>query len=85
MFSPAQLASGDLSTGARTLIASTGERTFGLAFNAHDAGLPIAPTMVSASAASHSARAPRAMAPQRAAPPEVHVGDGSRPGSVLRR
>lgn len=85
MFSPAQLASGDLSTPARTLRASTGERTFGIAFNAHDSALPIASTLASASRASSAARVPRAMQLHRAAPPTVHVRDGSRPGHVLRR
>jgi sugar lactone lactonase YvrE len=85
MYSPAQQASGDLSVPARTLTSSTGERTFGLAFNAHDAALPIASTLVSASSASRTARVPRAMSARRAAPPTVHVRDGSRPGQVLRR
>jgi hypothetical protein len=85
MYSPAQQQSGDLTLAARTLTASTGERTFGLAFNAHDAALPIASTLVSASRASRTARASRPMAVRRAAPPSVHPGDGSRPGSVVRR
>jgi ligand-binding sensor domain-containing protein len=85
MYSPAQQASGDLSVPARTLSSSTGERTFGLAFNAHDAALPIASTLVSASRASSAARVPRAMQALRAAPPIVHALDGSRPGSLLRR
>jgi sugar lactone lactonase YvrE len=85
MYSPAQQASGDLSVPARTLTSSTGERTFGLAFNAHDAALPIASTLVSASSASHTARVPRAISARRSAPPTVHVRDGSRPGQVLRR
>ena len=85
MYSPAQLTSGDLSVPARTLTASTGDRTFGLAFNAHDGALPIASTLVSASRASSTARAPRALYVGRAAPPIVRVGDGSRPGSVVRK
>jgi sugar lactone lactonase YvrE len=86
MYSPAQQLSGDLSSAARTLTASTGERTFGLAFNTHDAALPIASTLVSASRASRStARMPRATVASRAAPPALHPGDGSRPGSVVRR
>jgi sugar lactone lactonase YvrE len=85
MFSPAQQASGDFSTPARTLTASTGERTFGLAFNAHDSALPIASTLVSASTASRSVRAARSPSASRAAPPTIHPDDGSRPGSVVRR
>jgi sugar lactone lactonase YvrE len=85
MYSPAQQESGDLSTPARTLTASTGERTFGLAFNTHDAALPIASTLVAASRTSGTRHAPRALAATRAAPPTVHPGDGSRPGYVARR
>jgi sugar lactone lactonase YvrE len=85
MYSPAQQESGDLSTPARTLTASTGERTFGLAFNTHDAALPIASTLVAASRTSGTRHAPRALAVTRAAPPTVHPGDGSRPGYVARR
>jgi hypothetical protein len=40
---------------------------------------------VSASSASRAARVPRAMSARRAAPPTVHVRDGSRPGHVLRK
>jgi sugar lactone lactonase YvrE len=85
MYSPALQESGDLSAPSRTLTSSAGERTFGLAFDTHDAALPIARTLVSASSASHTARAPRAMAAVRAAPPTLHPGDGSRPGRVVRR
>jgi sugar lactone lactonase YvrE len=85
MYSPAQQTSGDLSAPARTLTSSTGERTFGLAFNAHDAALPIASTLVSASSASRTAQVPQAMRARRAAPPTVHVRDGSRPGHVLHK
>jgi sugar lactone lactonase YvrE len=85
MYSPAQQLSGDLSAGARTLTASTGERTFGLAFNTHDAALPIASTLVSESRTSRAARAPRSPVANRAAPPTPHPGDGSRPGNVVRR
>jgi hypothetical protein len=85
MFSPAQQSSGDLSVPARTLSAATGERTFGLAFNAHDAALPIASTISTANGASHAPGMPRARAVHRAPPPAVHVRDGSRPGSVRRR
>lgn len=85
MYSPAQQASGDLSVPARTLASSTGERTFGLAFNAHDVALPIASTLISASSASRTARVPRAMRVRRAPPPTVHMRDGSRPGQLLRK
>ncbi|HEY2896694.1 MAG TPA: hypothetical protein VGJ12_06120 [Gemmatimonadaceae bacterium] len=85
MYSPAQQLSGDLSAPARTLTAFSGERTFGLAFNTHDAALPIASTLISASRVSHTAPVPRAVAASRAAPPTLHPGDGSRPGSVVRR
>jgi sugar lactone lactonase YvrE len=85
MYSPAQQSSGDLSVAARTLTAAAGERTFGLAFNAHDAALPIASTLVSASSVSSSSRPPRTIAVLRDPPPLVHLGDGSRPGSVVRR
>jgi len=84
MYSPAQQSGGDFASPARTLTASTGERTFGLAFNTHDAALPIARTLVSASRVSHTSSAPRAMAVHRSAPPTLHPGDGSRPGSVVR-
>lgn len=85
MYSPSQQASGDISIAARTLTAAAGERTFGLAFNTHDAALPLASTLVSASSASRSSRSPRTTTVLRDAPPTVHVGDGSRPGSVVRR
>ena len=85
MYSPAQQESGDLSTPARTLTASTGERTFGLAFNTHDAALPIASTLVAASRTSGAGRALRMVAANRAAPPVLHPNDGSRPGNVMRR
>ena len=84
MYSPALQQSGDLSVPARTLTSSTGERTFGLAFNTHDAALPMARTLVSTSRASHAARMPRATVAMRAPPPALHPGDGSRPGSVVR-
>jgi ligand-binding sensor domain-containing protein len=87
MYSPAQQLSGDISSPARTLTASTGERTFGLAFNAHDAALPIASTLVSesrGSRTSRAARSARASTASRAAPPTLHQGDGSRPGNVVR-
>ena len=85
MFSPAQQASGDLSTPARTLSTSSGERTFGLAFNTHDASLPIASTLMSSASASRSGRAPRSIGAHRSAPPTLHPNDGSRPGHVVRR
>ena len=87
MYSPLQQSGGDVSVPARTLVTTTGDRTFGLAFNTHDAALPIAST-ISASAgagASRSARAPRATAVHCMPPPAVHPRDGSRPGSVRRR
>jgi sugar lactone lactonase YvrE len=83
MYSPAQQVGGDLSAPARTLITSTGARTFGLAFNTHDAALPIASTL-SASEARQAPRAARSMTVHRAPPPTVRLRDGSRPGSVLR-
>jgi sugar lactone lactonase YvrE len=83
MYSPAQQSSGDFSSAARTLTSSTGERTFGLAFNTHDAALPIARTLVSASRASRTNSAPRRLAVRRSAPPTLHPGDGSRPGSIV--
>jgi sugar lactone lactonase YvrE len=76
MFSPAQFASGDLSVPARTLTAGSGERTFGLAFNTHDGALPISPEFGFTGGMS---------VPHRAAPPQVHIGDGSRPGMLRRR
>jgi sugar lactone lactonase YvrE len=85
MYSPAQQSSGDIAVAARTLSASTGERTFGLAFNTHDAALPIASTLVSASRASRAARPPRTMSVRRDPPPALHPGDGSRPGHIVRR
>ena len=84
MYSPAQQSGGDLTAPARTLISSTGARTFGLAFNTHDPALPIASTL-SASAASRGPNAPHFMSVHRAPPPAVHLRDGSRPGSVRRR
>ncbi len=84
MFSPAQRAGGDLSTPARTLTAASGERTFSLAFNTHDAELPIASTVVSASRASSAVRASYAIDAHCAPPPAVHWGDGIRPGGVVR-
>jgi sugar lactone lactonase YvrE len=84
MYSPSQQTSGDISVAARTLTAAAGERTFGLAFNAHDAALPIASTLMSASSVS-SPRPARTNTILRDAPPVVHLGDGSRPGSVVRR
>jgi hypothetical protein len=85
MYSPAQQSTGDFAVAARTLTASTGERTFGLAFNAHDAALPIASTLISASRASRAARPPRTMTVRRDPPPALHPGDGSRPGHIVRR
>ncbi|MEP7064895.1 MAG: hypothetical protein ABI889_02565 [Gemmatimonadota bacterium] len=85
MYSPAQQASGNLAVPARTLSAGSGERTFGLAFNTHDAGLPIASTLVSAPNASRAPRVPRVAAVRRAPPPTVHPNDGSRPGSIVQR
>jgi sugar lactone lactonase YvrE len=85
MYSPAQQASGELTLATRTLTASTGERTFGLAFNTHDAALPIAATLISGTNAARTARLPRPTAVRRSAPPVPHTGDGSRPGSVVRR
>ncbi len=76
MYSPAQLLSGDLTLPARTLRVASGERTFGLAFNTHDSTLPVAPQFGVTGGAS---------TPLRAAPPPVHVRDGSRPGTVRRR
>jgi len=76
MYSPAQMTSGDLSVPARTLTASSGERTFGLAFNTHDAALPISPAFASVAGAN---------AVRRALPPQVHIRDGSRPGTLRRR
>jgi sugar lactone lactonase YvrE len=84
LYSPAQQSSGDLSVPARTLATTTGDRSFALAFNAHDAALPIAST-ISASASSRTSRAPRARTVHRMPPPTVHLRDGSRPGSVRRR
>jgi ligand-binding sensor domain-containing protein len=75
MYSPAQQTSGDLSVAARTLTASTGERTFGLAFNTHDTALPISPAFASLGAS----------AVRRAAAPQAHIRDGSRPGMLRRR
>jgi len=85
MYSPAQQESGDFSSPARTLTASSGERTFGLAFNTHDSALPIASTLVAASRTSGAGRVLRVLAANRAAPPVLHPADGSRPGNVLRR
>ena len=76
MYSPAQLVSGDLSIPARTLTAGSGERTFGLGFNAHDSALPISRAFGVTGGVS---------APRRAAPPEVHLRDGSRPGTLRRK
>ena len=76
MFSPAQLTSGDLSVPARTLTAGSGERTFGLTFYTHDGALPISPEFGFAGGMS---------ALHRAAPPQVHIGDRSRPGMLRRR
>jgi sugar lactone lactonase YvrE len=84
MYSPSQQSGGDLSAPARTLVSSAGARTFGLAFNTHDAALPIASTL-SARAGARAPRTPRAMAVHRAPPPVVHSHDGSRPGSLRRR
>lgn len=79
MLSPAQLASGSILPAARTLTAASGERTFGLGFDAHDASLPIAPTFAIAG------RAPSSVGTSRAALPIVRARDGSRPGNVSRR
>ncbi|MEP7087887.1 MAG: hypothetical protein ABI884_11315 [Gemmatimonadota bacterium] len=76
MFSPSQLASGDLTVPARTLTAGSGEKTFGLAFNTHDSALPISPAF---------GRLGGGSARLRAAPPVVHIGDGSRPGALRHR
>ncbi|MDQ2766700.1 MAG: hypothetical protein M3Y30_06045, partial [Gemmatimonadota bacterium] len=84
MYAPSQQSAGDLSAPARTLITTSGDRSFGLAFNTHDAALPIASTLT-ASRASRSPRAPRSMTVHRAPPPTGYARDGSRPGSVLRR
>jgi len=84
MYSPAQQSGGDVSAPTRTLATTTGDRTFGLAFNTHDAALPIAST-ISASESSRAPRAPRSTTVHRAPPPTVHLRDGSRPGSVRRR
>jgi hypothetical protein len=76
MFSPAQLTNGDVTSAARTLTVGTGERTFGLGFDTHQAALPIAPSYgVVASV----------VAPMRASPPAGQSRDGSRPGNVQRR
>jgi sugar lactone lactonase YvrE len=76
MYSPAQLTSGDLSVPARTLTAGSGGRSFGLAFNTHDGALPISPEFGFTGGMGSA---------QRAAPPQVHTGDGSRPGMLRRR
>ena len=76
MFSPAQLTSGNISVAARSLTAGSGERTFALGFDAHQAALPIAPSyaVVANVTAAH-----------RVAAPSVQSRDGSRPGGVQRR
>lgn len=76
MFSPSQLTSGDVTSPARTLTAGTGEQTFGLGFDTHLSALPIAPSYGVVASVS---------APIRSAPPQVHVRDGSRPGTLQRR
>ena len=84
MYSPAQQAAGDVSLPARTLTTTAGYRTFGLAFDTHDAALPIAATLASSSRAARAPRVPSAMTVHRAPLPVVHARDGSKPGSVRR-
>jgi len=79
MLSPSQLASGSITPAARTLTATSGERTFGLGFDAHDTLLPIAPSF------GVAGRSRVAMGAARAPVPPMVLRDGSRPGSVARR
>jgi len=79
MLSPSQLASGSIVPAARTLTVSSGERTFGLGFDAHNASLPLAPSY------SIAGRAASVVAASLAPPPIVTPHDGITPGNVPRR
>lgn len=79
MLSPSQLASGSIVPAARTLTVSSGERTFGLGFDAHNAALPLAPSY------SMAGRAASVVGASRAPLPIVTPHDGITPGNVPRR
>lgn len=79
MLSPSQLASGSIVPAARTLTVASGERTFGLGFDAHSTALPLAPSY------SLTARAPSVVGASLAPPPSVTPRDGVTPGNVPRR
>lgn len=79
MLSPSQLASGNIVPAARTLTVASGERTFGLGFDAHNAALPLAPSY------SLAGRASIVVGASRAPLPIVTPHDGITPGNVPRR